>query len=140
MNFWVAATGERRFGGAQLAVDVTLRSALSRDGEPQPNAADEDGAVLVQARYDKERTYPELVASERCRLVVVAIETRGHWSEEPVNVLHQLAAACAQEVPAYMSFQVALAWERRWTRMLSSTCAVAFASSLVALSVRHLAW
>ena len=59
----------------RLAVDVTLRSALTRDGEPQPNAADEDGAVLVQARHDKVNTYLELVAQELCRLVVLAIET-----------------------------------------------------------------
>ena len=99
-------------------MDVTLRSALTRDGEPQPHAADEDGAVLVQARHDKEKTYPELVASERCRLVV--IETRGRWSEEAVNVLHQLAVARAREVPVYLSHQVAMAWELRWTRTLAS--------------------
>ena len=121
------------------AVDVTLRSALTRDGEPQPNAA-EDGAVLVQARHDKENTFPGLVASERCRLVVPAIETGGLWSEEAVNVLHQLAVARAREVPAYMSHQVALACERRWTRMLASTCAVAFATSLVAPSRQCDTW
>ena len=43
------------FGGSQLAVDVTLRSALGRSGEAQPNAAEVDGAVLSQARLDKER-------------------------------------------------------------------------------------
>ena len=42
------------FGGAQLAVDITLRSALGSSGEPRPRAADIDGAVLAQARIDKE--------------------------------------------------------------------------------------
>ena len=56
MNLGVAAVDERRievvaqdlpcFGGAQLAVDVTHRSALRCTGEPKPPAADEDGAVL----------------------------------------------------------------------------------------------
>ena len=46
---------------AQLAVDVTLKFALTRTGEPHPRAADEDGAVLVQARHDKETTCPELI-------------------------------------------------------------------------------
>ena len=59
-----------------MAVDVTLRSALGRSGEAQPNAAEVDVAVLSQARLDKERKYPELLASRRCRLVV-AIETGG---------------------------------------------------------------
>ena len=55
-------------------MDVTLRSALTSDGEPQRHAADEDGALLVQAWHGKENTCPDLVASERCRLVVLAIE------------------------------------------------------------------
>ena len=38
------------FNGAQLAVDVTFRSALCGSGEPQPGAAEVDGAVLFQAR------------------------------------------------------------------------------------------
>ena len=49
------------FGGSQLAVDVTLRSALGCTVEPQPHAVDVDGAILAQARVDKETTYPELV-------------------------------------------------------------------------------
>ena len=85
MNLGVRGDDERRievlaqdlpcFKGAQLAVDITLRSALSASGEAQPGAAEEDGAVLAQARRDKEATYPELLTSRRCRLVVVAIET-----------------------------------------------------------------
>ena len=67
------------FGGAKLAVDITLRSVLGSSGEPQPHAADVDGAVLLTARRDKEATYPELATSTRCRLVVVAIETGGRW-------------------------------------------------------------
>ena len=118
------------FGGAQLAVDVTLRSPLRSTGEPHPNAADVNGAVLQQARRDKETTYPELVRSGRCRLVVLAMETGGRLSEETVSIIHQLAIARAREVPSYMSHQVTLAWERRWTRMLATTCAISFAASL----------
>ena len=144
MNVGVSATDDRRievwaqdfpcFGGSQLAVDVTLRSALRCSGEPQLGAADIDGATLTQARRDKEATYPELVASNRCRLVVVALETGGRWSEEAVDVFRQLAFAKAREVPPALKWPVVLAWERRWTRMLATTCAVAFAASLVAPS------
>ena len=136
------STGEDRidlpcFGGAQLAVDVTFRSALRSTGEPQLNAADVDGAVLVQARRDKVTAYPELVGSGRCRLVVLAMETGGRWSEETVSVTRQLAIARAREVPSCVSHQVALAWERRRTRMLAATtCAISFAASLVEPSSR----
>ena len=43
------------FGGCHLAIDITLRSALSSSGEPQPNAAHVDGAVLARARVERER-------------------------------------------------------------------------------------
>ena len=122
------------FGGSQLAVDVTLRSALGRSGEAQPNAAEVDGAVLSQARLDKERKYPELLESGRCRLVVVAIETGGRWSDEAVDFIWQLATAKARESPSFIRHQAALAWERRWTRMLSTVCAVSFAASMTELS------
>ena len=141
MNIGVSSVDERRvevlaqdlpcFGGAQLAVDVTLVSALCSSGEPQPHAAEVDGAALERARHVKEATYPELAASERCRLVVLAIETGGRWSEEAVHTIRQLAIARARDVPQYMTHQVSWAWERRWTRRLATTCAVAFATSLV---------
>ena len=141
MNVCVPANDERRievlaqdlpcFGGTQLAVDITLRSVLGSSGEPQPDAADVDGAVLLTTRRDKEATYPELATSTRCRLVVVAIETGGRRSEEAVQFIWQLAQAKAQEAPRFLTQQVALAWERRWTRMLSTVCAASFAASLV---------
>ena len=64
--------------------------------------------------------------------MVLAIETGGRWSEEAVDVFHKHALARACDVPSCMFKQVALAWERRWTRMLATTCAIAFAASLVA--------
>ena len=124
MNINVAAQDSRRievlaqdlpcFSGARLAVDTTLRSALTSNGEAHPQAADVDGAgaVLIQARRD--------------------IETGGRWSEEAVQIVRMLAFAKAREVPSNMQFLVALMWERRWTRMLATTCAVSFAASLSA--------
>ena len=111
MNVGVAASDARRievlaqdlpcFGGSQLAVDVTLRSALGCSGEPQQGAADIDGAILLQARRDKETTYPEVVASNRCRLIVVALEIGGRWSEEASDIFRQLSFARAREAPIH---------------------------------------
>ena len=47
-------------------------------GESQRNAADIDGAVLINARREEPK-YPDLAACRRCKLVV-AIETGGRWS------------------------------------------------------------
>ena len=106
---------------SQLAVDVTLGSALTRSGEAQPGAAEEDGAILLQARVDKENKYPELL-NGRCRLVVVALETGGRWSNEAVDFIWQFAQSKAREVPSFMTHQMALVWERRWTRAQCAPC------------------
>ena len=47
-------------------------------------------SALERARHAKEATYPELAASERSRLVVLAIETGGQWCEEAVHTIQVL--------------------------------------------------
>ena len=56
----VVADGLPLFGGAQLAMDTTLVSALRRDGTSRPQADSIDGVALAAARRNKARTYPEL--------------------------------------------------------------------------------
>ena len=69
----IVADGLHLFGGAQLAVDMTLVSSLHCDGTPHRGAANIDGAVLARARQRKEATFPELVGPRaRVRLVVLA--------------------------------------------------------------------
>ena len=141
MNLGVAADDERRievlasglpcFNGAQLAVDITLRSAVSADGEPRSQAARVDGATLDAARLDKEDKYAELVGGRRCQLVVVAVETGGRWSDEAVAFLQALASARARAAPPYLRRATQFAWLRRWSRVLATACSVAFAASLV---------
>ena len=54
----VLASGLPLVFGAQLAVGVTLRCALTADGRPQPGATAVDGAVCSRARENKERKCP----------------------------------------------------------------------------------
>ena len=75
----VVADGLPLFHGAQLAVDTTMVSTGARWRQ----CAERDGAALDQARRTKERTYPKLTGEHgRARLVVLACETGGRWSEE----------------------------------------------------------
>ena len=99
------------FGGVQLAVDVTLRGVLSSSREPHPGTPDVNGAPLLQAKREKEAAYPELTGPGKCRLVVVAIETGGRWSDEAVDFVTQLALAKTKEVPFYVVFPTMLAWD-----------------------------
>ena len=56
-----------------MAIDITLRSALTTHGTASRSAARVDGAGFPQARRDKEAKYHELVEGTGCLLVVVAI-------------------------------------------------------------------
>ena len=49
----VVAEGLPLFGGAQLALDTTLVSALHCDGSTRPHAADVDGVALSPRRRKK---------------------------------------------------------------------------------------
>ena len=115
----VLASGLPLFFGAQLAVDITVRCALAADGTAQPGAARVDGAVCTRAREDKERTYSELLRGDRCRLVVVALETGGRWSEEALQFVESLAAVRARDAPPALFHSAALAWRRRRSLGLS---------------------
>ena len=128
----VLAQGLPLQAGTQLAVDITLRSVLTATGDPHPRAATVNGVVADGARRDKEEQYPELLTSRRCALVVVGIETGGRWSTEAAAFLEALAHARARDTPPALRFAAALAWQRRWSRLLSTACAKAFAHSLVA--------
>ena len=73
----------------------------------------------------------ELMHGEMCQLVVVALETGGRWSAEAVDFIYQVAGSRAREAPPLLRGSAFYAWHRRWKRLLSVSCARAFASSLV---------
>ena len=130
----VVADGLPLFGGRQLALDTTLVSSLHCDGSPQPGAANRDGAVLDAARRRKNRTYPELIGPRgRARLVVLAGDVGGRWSEETRSFLTQLAKAKSRQEPPILRRRAEQAWRMRWQSILSCAAAKAFAASLLEL-------
>ena len=94
----VVADGLPLFGGAQLAVDTTIVSTLHANGVPR--RVHVDGVALVAAQQRKERRYPELVGRHgRARLLVLAVEVCGRWSQETQRFLSSPARAKAWSVP-----------------------------------------
>ena len=74
-------------------IDTTLVSPLDASGAARRHQRQYQGAALRLARRAKERTYPELMRSQRCRLVVLALEVGGRWSPEaPSSFASSLAA------------------------------------------------
>ena len=92
--------------GAQLAVDITLRSALTAS----PSKV--NGAVLKKARRDKKAKYVELLHGDRCQLVVVSIVTGGRWSTEAAEFIDQMASGRAREAPPVLRGSAHLFWRR----------------------------
>ena len=92
VGFARASCRRSQIGGAQLAIDTTLVSVLHCDGTARPRTANEDGVVLAIARRRKERTCLELVGPH-ARLVVLAGEVAGRWSEETRSFVSQAFAS-----------------------------------------------
>ena len=128
----VVADGLPLFGGAQLAIDTTLVSALRGDGSARRYAASRNGVALVDARRRKERTYPELAGDAgRARLIVLAAEVGGRWSDETLMFLKLVANAKSRSAPGPLRGKARAAWFRRCSAILSCSAAKAFALSLL---------
>ena len=90
--------------------------------------------LLQDARTEsKERTYPELLRSRRCRLVVLALETGGRWSPEATTFLRLLAQTKARAVPNILRKAVEASLLSRWSAILTHAAQHAFAASLLDL-------
>ena len=128
----VVVDGLSLFTGAQLAIDTTLVSPLSRNGTGRPRCATVSGAAMERARTRKERRYPELVGDHgRARLVVLAGEIGGRFSNETAQFLNALASAKVRDSPLILKGRIHAALVRRWSAMLRCTAARSYALSLL---------
>ena len=121
----VVCNGLPLWHGAQLAVDATLVSPLTRDGQPQPAANAQPGIALARAEQRKRRhTYPELFRARRCPLAFSALK---------LEFLRLLAQARAASAPVAVCRTAPAAWVYRWSGILSVAAQRAFAASLLEL-------
>ena len=131
----VIANGLPLWSGAQLAVDTTIVSPFTCDAVPGSRRDLARPVALLDARRQKERTYPGLLLlrSSRCRLVVLGVEVGGRWSSETADFLRQLARAKARDTPATVRLAYQAALVHRWSGFLTAAAMQAFAASLSAL-------
>ena len=111
----VIASGLPLWHGSQLAIDTTLVSPLTAAGEPRWRGGRYAAAALHTARQNKQRTYPELLASARCRLVVMGMEVGGRWSQESAEFLRLLAQHKARSAPAPLQQATVTSLISRWS-------------------------
>ena len=116
-----------------LLVDVTMASPLHADGSPLRGAAATDGVALAAAEVRKQERYPELCSNLAAKLVVLACETGGRWSDQAAAFVTELARAKARSAPAALAESLAFCWHRRWTGMLAVAAQAALAATLLGL-------
>ena len=133
------ANGFPLWHGSQLAIDTTLVSPLTAAGEPRRRGGRYAAAALHTARQKKQRTYPELLASARCRLVVMGMEVGGRWSQESAEFLRLLAQHKARSAPAPLQQATVTSLISRWSAILAHAGMHAFAASLLSLPADGLA-
>ena len=126
----IVATGFHWHQGVPLACDATLVSPLHADGTVWDHADAEDGCAIARAEEAKRTTYPELVASSRCRLVVLACETGGRWSKTCAALIRALAAQRSLEAAPQLRAAARFAWASRWWAMLGVAQQSALAATL----------
>jgi hypothetical protein len=130
-NIEAAAFGLPLFQGVPLLVDITMVSPLHADGTPWRGAAATDAVAAEGARARKEAVYPELRSSETAKLVVVACETGGRWSEEAADFLRQLAQARSRSAPAVLRKSAELGWLSRWSSIMAVAAQASLAKTLL---------
>ena len=111
-----------------------MGSALHADGRPwtrrEPrtadgrrgrlaNAATDDGVTIARLTDQKHRDYPELVASDRARYVVLACEEGGRWGPDVFEVVKDLVKLKVAPLHPLLRRSAALAYTRRWWSILA---------------------
>ena len=76
-----------------------LVSALDSAGQLRRQQRSTTGAALRIACRAKERSYPELLPSERCRFVTRGIELGGQWRSKAAQFVRMLARSRARQAP-----------------------------------------
>ena len=87
--------------------------------------------AITEAERSKRETYPELVHSSKCQLVVLAGEIGGRWSDTSRWLVRQLAEERSSREAPRLRRSTARAWEARWWGMLSVAVQNALASTLI---------
>ena len=98
---------------------MCMGSALHANGRPYAGAATEDGVTIERLTQQKHNTYPELVASDRARFVVLACEEGGRWDPDVFEVVSDLVRLKVAPLHPLLRRSAALAYTRRWWRILA---------------------
>ena len=125
--------------GVPCLCDCTQVSVLSAEGVPHPKTTTVAGIRIEIAEARKPKKYREAAqARGRVRLVTLACETGGRWSDGCVNFVRVLAKHKASEAPPIMRRSAEYGWSSRWWSLLSCAAQRAFVSSITDVDIHFL--
>ena len=75
--------------------------------------------VLTGVIREKRNRYRDLVDSNRCEFLVLAVGTGGRWHDDCIRLVTALARYRAESEPAVLRRSMQLAYQRRWWSLLS---------------------
>ena len=125
------------WGGIPLLCDVTQGSPLKVDGSPHPKACTVPGGAIERGEKRKPQQYREAwQARGRVRLLTLACETGGRWSDQCVDFVRMLAKHKAKEAPPVLQRSAEYGWQSRWWTLLSCSAHRTFAASITELDTK----
>ena len=106
-------------------------AALQADGTPHPKTRTVPGASIERAEKRKPKKYREAARSRgRVKLLTLACEVGGRWSDQCLEFVRLLAKHKAKEAPPLMRRSAEYGWTARWWSLLSCAAQRSFASSI----------
>ena len=133
-SWWMGCRSvEERTGSRH---DSGVSCALQR--VPSSLPAIEDGPVLTATRRLKDRKQPELVGPSQARMVVLASEIGGRWSEKTPKFLSLMIKVKAKSEPPILKKRAEQTWNMRWRAIFYCGTARAFVTFLLELNMKEM--
>ena len=106
-------------GGLPLFCDITVVSPLSHNGLPRPGTSNAGGRLLALAQNKNDNTYVDVTRSGLGSLYCLGFEVFGRWGKQSAELIPKLAREKSRGMHPRLRRGLALAYQRRWSGLVS---------------------
>ena len=115
--------------GRPLFCDITILSPISKTATARPGTSNYGGRLLERARRDNDTTYKEVIDSGLGSLYCLGFEIFGRWGQHAYDLIPLLAREKSRGYHNRLRRGVALAFQIRWSAIISVTLQKAVAAA-----------
>jgi len=105
--------------GLPLFCDATVVSPLTRQGRARPGTSNAGGSLLARAEVHNDSTYDAVTSSGLGVVRCLGHEVFGRWCKQASSLLPLLAREKSRGVHPRLRRGVALAYQQRWSGVIS---------------------